>query len=246
MREALFRQTFFGWFLDQEDWTENCILIHFMLGRQVLTDEENENIPLCYHVVDNFHIQFGKRRVFSSSLESRPIRGKHVEELIKSEVLNKLDDNDAVSLCCVGILQLVLLGLKDRRPVPNWILRLANDRDGWDKYPWGSHVRPTLYQQLKDANVRCWPALYATQATNKVDKKSYSITGFAWAFKLGDIMGLIRILGTLFCRAMHCPVFSYLSFKMKRPFQVFGPSCPKPRTEPIDPRKDRAYPSGHR
>nr|GFA09568.1 phospholipase-like protein [Tanacetum cinerariifolium] len=60
---------------------------------------------------------------------------------------------------------------------------LANDRDGWDKYPWGSHIWPTLYQQLKEANVRRWLALYATQPTDEVDKKSYLITGFAWAFK---------------------------------------------------------------
>ncbi|GJS59686.1 phospholipase-like protein [Tanacetum coccineum] len=183
-----------------------------MLGRQVFTDDENENIPLYYHVVDKFQIQFGReefclvtglkfgvenwtdyndeaepipfrRRVFSSSLDGQPIRGKHVEALINSEAFKKLDDNDAVSLCCVGILQLVLLGLEDRRPVPNWILRLANDRDGWDNYPWGSHVWPTLYKQLKDANVRRWPALYATQPTDEVDKKSYSLTGFLWAFK---------------------------------------------------------------
>nr|GEY14149.1 retrovirus-related Pol polyprotein from transposon TNT 1-94 [Tanacetum cinerariifolium] len=31
-----------------------------------------------------------------------------------------------------GSLQFVLLGLKDRCGVPDWILRLANDRDGWD------------------------------------------------------------------------------------------------------------------
>nr|GEV38685.1 phospholipase-like protein [Tanacetum cinerariifolium] len=123
------------------------------------------------------------RRVFCSSLDGRPIKRKNVETLIKSEAFKTLDDNNAVSLCCVGILQLVLLGLEDRRHIPNWILRLANDRDSWDKYPWGSHVWPTLYQQLKDANVRRWPALYATQPTDEVDKKSYSITGFAWAFK---------------------------------------------------------------
>ncbi|GJX70287.1 phospholipase-like protein [Tanacetum coccineum] len=161
---------------NQDDWTENCILIHFMLGRQLeLTGDENENIPLYYHVVDNFQIQFGReefclvtglkfgvenwtdynneeeripfrRRVFSSSLDGKPIRGKNVETLIKSEEFKKLDDNDAVSLCCVGILQLVLLGLEDRRLVPNWILRLVNDRE------------------------------------DEIDKKSYSITGFAWAF----------------------------------------------------------------
>nr|GEZ06020.1 hypothetical protein [Tanacetum cinerariifolium] len=61
-------------------------------------------------------------------LDGRPIRGKDVGLLIESDVFKKLDDNDAVSLCCVGILQLVLLGVEDRRHVPNWILRLANDR----------------------------------------------------------------------------------------------------------------------
>nr|GEV38571.1 hypothetical protein [Tanacetum cinerariifolium]GEV38577.1 hypothetical protein [Tanacetum cinerariifolium] len=87
-----------------------------------------------------------------SSLDDRPIRGKNVETLINSEAFKTLDDNDAVSLCCVGILQLVLLGLEYRRLVSNWILRR-------------------------------WPALYATQPKDEVDKKSYSITGFAWAFK---------------------------------------------------------------
>nr|GEX63291.1 hypothetical protein [Tanacetum cinerariifolium] len=47
-------------------------------------------------------------------------------------------------------------GVEGRRIVPAWILRLANDRVGWDKYPWGSYVWPTLYSQLKDANVKRW------------------------------------------------------------------------------------------
>ncbi|GKA63606.1 hypothetical protein Tco_0763212 [Tanacetum coccineum] len=69
------------------------------------------------------------------------------------------------------------------RVVPNWILRLANDRDGWDKYLWDSYVWPTLYYQLRDANVRRWPSLYATEPTNEVDKKMYSIFEVTWAFK---------------------------------------------------------------
>ncbi|GKE82280.1 hypothetical protein Tco_1552280, partial [Tanacetum coccineum] len=46
-----------------------------------------------------------------------------VEKLITSEFFNRLQDDDAVSLCCVGILQFVLLGLEDRRGAPDWILR---------------------------------------------------------------------------------------------------------------------------
>ncbi|GJR91538.1 hypothetical protein Tco_0215549 [Tanacetum coccineum] len=73
--------------------------------------------------------------------------------------------------------------VKGRRIVPGWILRLANDRVGWDKYPWGSYVWPTLYSQLKDANIRRWPSLYASQPIDQVDKKTYSIFGFTWTFK---------------------------------------------------------------
>ncbi|GJX68664.1 hypothetical protein Tco_0304391 [Tanacetum coccineum] len=74
-------------------------------------------------------------------------------------------------------------GVEDRRAVPNWILRLENDRYGWNDYPRGSYVWPTLYYQLRDANVKRWLPLYATEPTNEDDNKSYSIFGFTWAFK---------------------------------------------------------------
>nr|GFB24177.1 hypothetical protein [Tanacetum cinerariifolium] len=48
----------------------------------------------------------------------------------RSNMSDELHDDDVVSLHCVGILQLVLLGVKDRHAVPDWLLRLANNRDG--------------------------------------------------------------------------------------------------------------------
>ncbi|GJX51425.1 hypothetical protein Tco_0278270 [Tanacetum coccineum] len=56
-----------------------------------------------------------------------------------------------------GNLQFVLLGLKDRRRIPDWILR--------------------------DANVKRWPSLYATEPKKDVDHKTYSLFGFTWEFK---------------------------------------------------------------
>nr|GEU61864.1 splicing factor 3B subunit 1-like [Tanacetum cinerariifolium] len=159
---------------NMDDWTENCILLHFMLGQQLeltvsglkfgvenSTDYNKAKDPIPF-----------RRRVFSSNLDERPIRGEDVLLLIESDVFKRLEDNDTVSLCCVGILQLVLFGVEDRRHVPNWILRLANDIVSWDNYPWGSYVWPTLYKHLRDAK----PA-------NETDNKSYPIEGFAWAFK---------------------------------------------------------------
>ncbi|GKD49827.1 hypothetical protein Tco_1278803, partial [Tanacetum coccineum] len=77
----------------------------------------------------------------------------------------------------------VLLGLEDRRKAPDWILRLANDRGDWDMYPWGSYVWPILYSKLRNANVKRWQPLYATEEEEDVDHKSYLLFGFTWAFK---------------------------------------------------------------
>ncbi|GJU99254.1 hypothetical protein Tco_1328525 [Tanacetum coccineum] len=122
--------------------------------------EGDENVPLFgvenladYEDVES-RIPF-RRCVFPSNLDGEPITGN----------------------------MLVLLGVEGKRMIPDWLLRLANDRVGWDNYPWGSYVWPTLYSQLKNANVRRWPKLYATQPTSEIDTKSYSIFGYTWAFK---------------------------------------------------------------
>ncbi|GJZ11931.1 phospholipase-like protein [Tanacetum coccineum] len=114
-------------------------------------------------MIDNFNIQFGReefclvsglkfgvenssdynkakepipfrRRVFSSDLDGGPITGKDVELLIESDVFKKLDDNDVVSICCVGIVQLVLLGVEDRRgqlPVERLVPDEIEARSRW-------------------------------------------------------------------------------------------------------------------
>ncbi|GJR01548.1 phospholipase-like protein [Tanacetum coccineum] len=108
---------------------EFCLVTGLKFGVEYSDDYDDNDKPIPF-----------TRRVFPSRLDGKRITGKDVVELIDINSFKKLDDDDAVSLCCIGILQLVLLGLEDRRPVPNWILRLANDRDGWDDYPWGSIV----------------------------------------------------------------------------------------------------------
>nr|GEW46164.1 phospholipase-like protein [Tanacetum cinerariifolium] len=182
-------------------------------GQQLeLEGDENENVSLYYYITDNIKVQFGReefclvtglrfgvenlvdyndgelhipfrRRVFPSSLDGEHITGNMVFRIIDDELFDRLNNDDVVSLYCLGILQLVLLGVEGKRRIPDWMLRLANDRVGWDNYPWGSYVWSTLYSQLKNANVRRWPKLYATQPTTEIDKKSYSIFGYTWAFK---------------------------------------------------------------
>nr|GEU90457.1 phospholipase-like protein [Tanacetum cinerariifolium] len=79
----------------------------------------------------------------------------------------------------------------------------------------GSHVWPPSYQQLKDANVRRWPALYATQPINKVDKKSYLITGFTWAFKMWILESFRAATNDCYTRYRRLPRIVYWSLKNK-------------------------------
>ncbi|GJZ06537.1 phospholipase-like protein [Tanacetum coccineum] len=182
-----------------------------MLGRQIYDENDDENVPLYYHINKDFSIPFGReefclvtglrfgvqnwaeydtkeripfrRRVFPSYLDGQPITGIDIANMILDQSFAQLYDDDAVGLCCLGILQLVILGVESKRVVPDWMLRLANDRVAWDKYPWGSYVWPTLYSQLRNANVKRWSPLYVDEPTNEDDAKKYSIFGYTWAFK---------------------------------------------------------------
>nr|GEU62461.1 hypothetical protein [Tanacetum cinerariifolium] len=124
----------------------------------------NEYVPLYYYITDNIRIQFGReefclvtglrfgvknladynnvefpipfrRRVFPSSLDGEHITCNMVFRIIDDELFDRLHDDDVVSLCCLGILQLVLLDVEGRRRIHDWMLRLANDRVDWDNYP---------------------------------------------------------------------------------------------------------------
>nr|GEU53214.1 phospholipase-like protein [Tanacetum cinerariifolium] len=118
----------------------------------------NKNVPLYYDITDKVQIQFGReefclvtglrfevenlagyndcqlpipfrRRVFSSCYDGEHITGYTILEIIEGgDVFDRLHDEDDVNLCCLGILQLVLLGVEAKCRIPDWMLRLANDR----------------------------------------------------------------------------------------------------------------------
>ncbi|GJT25141.1 hypothetical protein Tco_0895078 [Tanacetum coccineum] len=76
-----------------------------MLGRKMLlVGDKTENVPLVEYWAnyndEDEPIPF-RRRVFPSSLDGKHIAGKNVEDLIKGKSFSKLDNDDAVSLCCI-------------------------------------------------------------------------------------------------------------------------------------------------
>ncbi|GKB71339.1 hypothetical protein Tco_0932751 [Tanacetum coccineum] len=81
---------------------------------QNLDDYDDAELPIPF-----------RRRVFPSYLDGEHITGNIVFQIIEDELFDRLHDDDAVSLCCLGILQLVLLGVEGKRRIPDWML--------WDK-----------------------------------------------------------------------------------------------------------------
>nr|GEV07666.1 uncharacterized acetyltransferase At3g50280-like [Tanacetum cinerariifolium] len=60
-----------------------------------------------------------RRRVFPSYLDGQPITSIDIANMIVDQSFTQLYDDDVVSLCCLGILQLVILGVESRRVVPD-------------------------------------------------------------------------------------------------------------------------------
>ncbi|GJZ25460.1 hypothetical protein Tco_0569713 [Tanacetum coccineum] len=125
-----------------------------MLGCQIYDEnDDDENVPLNYYITNDLSIQFGReefclvtglrfgvenweeydnqenlpfrRRVFPSHLDGQPITGIDIENAISGPTFAELYDDDAVSLCCLSILQLVILGVESRRMQKSNVGRLC-------------------------------------------------------------------------------------------------------------------------
>ncbi|GKB71222.1 phospholipase-like protein, partial [Tanacetum coccineum] len=163
-REELFRKTCFGWLLDLDDSQENCVLIHFMSCRQVeRSPEDTVVVPLTYHV-NGHYIEFGReefclitglrfgpefsdryevgpipfrRLVFDSDKDGGHVNGQMLLDIINGEEFDNLHDEVAVAVCQLAVLHFVLLGRQLAHNIPDWWLRLIDDKNGtWEIYPW--------------------------------------------------------------------------------------------------------------
>jgi len=74
---------------------------------------------------------------------------------------------DAVKLCLLLMVNCILIGLDERESVPIWQLRLVDNLDAFNAFPWGSHVYKT--------------SIFWFKKTLHSKKNRYHIYGFAYA-----------------------------------------------------------------
>ncbi|GJU74205.1 hypothetical protein Tco_1265610 [Tanacetum coccineum] len=105
-------------------------------------------------------------------------------DIINGEEFDNLHDEVAVAVCQLAVLHFVLLGRQLAHNIPDWWLRLIDDKNGtWEIYPWGTLVWAQLYDQLENANVVRAEKLYAAQNRPIPRAAKYTLSGFTWAFK---------------------------------------------------------------
>ncbi|GKE07595.1 hypothetical protein Tco_1399613, partial [Tanacetum coccineum] len=125
-----------------------------------------------------------RRLVFDSDKDGGHVNGQMLLDIINGEEFDNLHDEVAVAVCQLAVLHFVLLGRQLAHNIPDWWLRLIDDKNGtWEIYPWGTLVWAQLYDQLENANVVRAEKLYAAQNRPIPRAAKYTLSGFTWAFK---------------------------------------------------------------
>ncbi|KAJ9543125.1 hypothetical protein OSB04_022832 [Centaurea solstitialis] len=198
-RLALFRDTCFGPWLDIRSTDGDPMLIHLILQTQFfpegsLADDMWFRIgghelrlgPEEFCLITGF--RFGpmdacsqeisgnpfRDRVFPKIPARRHVRGFDLRSVFNSKKFDRIPDLDAVRICLLLLLEVGFSGHQLPEVVSDFLLRLVEDLDAWNRYPWGSYLWALTHPQLKNALPRDRHHSIA----------QYTLTGFVFAFKV--------------------------------------------------------------
>ncbi|GJY81188.1 phospholipase-like, aminotransferase-like mobile domain protein [Tanacetum coccineum] len=174
-RRTLFKTTYFGPWLDIIYVENNDGMIHYVLQEQCCSDDDNFDLPPIYHV-NGHSLHFGGREFCLQtgfefgSISFReyrngdiPFRNRLFSEKIGYDVkiidlfalfdyeekFSKLSDADAIRLCLLLSLEVIFMGRELVSVVDDIYLRMVNDLDAWNSFPWGEHIWRQLYDSLE-------------------------------------------------------------------------------------------------
>lgn len=195
-RLRLFRSTCFGPWLDLNYFDNDESLIHYMLEKQIKSDDAHYDLPLIY-LVNGHHLHFGRRQFhlitsFKFGMPSfRKFRSgdiifrdrvfpekvgvdlKTIDLLClieEEELFTNLSDEDAVRVCLLLSAQVIFMGREMLSVVDDVYLRMVENIDNWNDFNWGEHIWRQLYDAIRNT--------YSKQ------KLEYSLAGFVFAFKV--------------------------------------------------------------
>ncbi|KAI3727453.1 hypothetical protein L6452_16067 [Arctium lappa] len=197
-RLALFRETCFGHWLDLTDTTVDPILVHIFLQTQVFPPNLRDDEMLFE--VGGHRLRFGREEFclitalrFGPDLKMHKNRStgfvrrvfprgtltvRNIQDLFNmigtdDEGRAHIDDDSAVRICLMMIVELFFHGHQLTKQLPDHLLRAIDDLSVFNRFPWGSHIWAHTYKQMN-------------AAIRKRPEHGYrmSLSGFLYAFKI--------------------------------------------------------------
>ncbi|PWA38254.1 phospholipase-like protein [Artemisia annua] len=209
-RRNMFKTTCFGKWLDLNFFDHEPHMIDYILKKQGHVDAHHYDMPFIYHV-DGRSLHFGRQEfsiITGFRFGTASIRLHHYGEVklrlgvfphkagvklsnldllsvVEDEAMFcKLSDDDAVRICLVLLLEVVFMGRLLTDHVEDTLLRLVENLDEWNAYPWGEHIWRHLYNQLLNVvHKQKWTHLHGLNSVSNYIP-SYTLSGFVWVFKI--------------------------------------------------------------
>ncbi|GJY88241.1 phospholipase-like, aminotransferase-like mobile domain protein, partial [Tanacetum coccineum] len=192
-RRTLFMTTCFGPWLDIIYVKNDDGMIHYVLQKQCCSDDDSFDLPLIYHVNGlltgfefrsiSFHEYWNGDILFRNRLFPEKI-GYDVKIIDlfalfdDKEKFSKLSDQDAIRLCLLLSLEVIFIGRELVSVVDDVYLRMVNDLDAWNSFPWGGHIWRQLYGSIRNVSSKNKLEHLAGLKRNPNHVPSYSLTGF--------------------------------------------------------------------
>ena len=200
-KQALFRTTPFGDWLDVTMHGGDPMLIHMFMQRQI--EVSNADVEELYYDIGGHIRRFGReefllvtglrfgpqptisavhgdafiRRVFPGSVtcapRGQPLRLKISDVRARFHDMSSLSDEDVVRVCSILMVEMAFLGHQPHQYVTDVVVRAVEDFNTWNEYPWGSLIWSATYKQMDGAFTR------REEPSGKM-----TMSGFLYAFKV--------------------------------------------------------------
>ncbi|GJR57259.1 phospholipase-like, aminotransferase-like mobile domain protein [Tanacetum coccineum] len=209
-RRSLFRTTCFGPWLDITYVENDDGMIHYVLQKQCCVDDDSFDLPLIYNV-NGHNLHFGRCEFclvtgfkfgMVSFREYRngdiPFRNRLFPEKIGNDVkiidvlaliedeekFSKVSDEDAIRLCLLLSLNVIFIGRELVSVVDDALLRMVDNLDAWNTFPWGEYIWRLLYDSIRKVSSKHKLEHLDGLRKNPNHVPSYSLSGFLFAFKI--------------------------------------------------------------
>ena len=210
-RRIMFNDTCFGPWLDLTYVDNEEGLVHYMLQKQFYQTNESYDLPLVYHL-NGHSLVFGRHefclltgfrfgmvsfrkwrygpipfvdRVFPHKIDEH-VKLIDIFQLIEDEeAFIKLSDEDAIRVCLLLTLDVIFMGKDLGSIIDDIFLRMVEDLDEWNSFPWGELVWRQLYDSIRNVSSNHIPGYRKiTGNIESDDLPTYSLKGFVAAFKV--------------------------------------------------------------